>query len=184
VREKQHGKAFTEHEALHANKLLGLVHINVWGLAKTPSFGGEKYFVSFIADFFGKSSVYILKSKKECFSKFKYFQAVIENQTRDKIKILRKDNRGKFTSNEFQEFLKLHGMHHSTFMLYLPQQNGVVDQLHHTIVEGTISRRVVITPKVATRRSSWIARAPSRLVDFSCILAIDEPLKWQEALIK
>jgi transposase InsO family protein len=135
VREKQHRKAFTEHEALHANKLLGLVHINVWGLAKTPSFGGERYFVSFIADFFGKSFIYILKSKKECFSKFKDFQAVIENQTQEKIKILRRDNRGEFTSNEFQEFLKLHRIHHSTSMLYLPQQNGVVDLLHHTIVE-------------------------------------------------
>jgi hypothetical protein len=52
VRHKQHKKAFSEDEALHADKLLGLVHVDVWGLAKTPSFGGERYFVSFINDFF------------------------------------------------------------------------------------------------------------------------------------
>jgi hypothetical protein len=48
---------------------------------------------------------------------------------------------------------------------------------------AVISRRVVTTPKVATRRSSRIAKAPSKLVIFSCIVAIDEPLMWQEALI-
>jgi len=47
-----------------------------------------------------------------------------------------------------------------------------------------ISRRVVTTPKVATRRSSRIAKAPLKLVDFSCIVAIYEPLMWQEALIR
>jgi hypothetical protein len=36
-----------------------------------------------------------------------------------------------------------------------------------------ISRRVVTTPKVGTRRSSRIIRTPSRLVDFSCIITID-----------
>jgi len=79
VRQKQHGKAFSKDEALHANKLLGLVHTDVWRLAKTPSFGGERYLVSFPFEFFGKSFIYILKSKGECFSKFKDFQAFIEN---------------------------------------------------------------------------------------------------------
>jgi hypothetical protein len=44
VGKKQHWKAFLKDEELHADKLLGLVHTNVWGLAKTPSFGGERYF--------------------------------------------------------------------------------------------------------------------------------------------
>ncbi len=57
--------------------------------------------------FFGKSFIYILKSNGECFSKFKDFQAFIENQTGEKIKILN-DNEGEFTTNKFQELLKLH----------------------------------------------------------------------------
>jgi hypothetical protein len=63
VQEKQHWKAFSKDEALHANKLLGLVDTDVWGLAKTPSFGGERYFVCFTDNVFGKSFIYILKSK-------------------------------------------------------------------------------------------------------------------------
>jgi hypothetical protein len=49
---------------------------------------------------------------------------------------------------------------------------------------AVISKKVVITPKITTRRSSRIARAPSRLVDFACIVGIDKPLMWQEVLMK
>jgi hypothetical protein len=51
VQEKQHQKTFSKEEALHADKLLDLVHTDVWGLAKTPAFGGERYFVFFRNDF-------------------------------------------------------------------------------------------------------------------------------------
>jgi hypothetical protein len=112
VQEKQHQKAFLKDEALHVDKLLGLVHTNVWGLAKTPSFEGARYFVFFTYDFFHKSFIYILKTKGKCFSKFKDFQAFIENQTKEKMKILRNDNGREFTFNEFQKFLKLHGIQH------------------------------------------------------------------------
>jgi len=33
-------------------------------------------------------------------------------QTGRKLKVLRNDNGGKFTSKEFEEFLKAHGIHH------------------------------------------------------------------------
>jgi hypothetical protein len=80
VREKQHGKAFSKDKALHADKLLDLVHTDVWGLAKNPPFGGERSFVSFRDDFFGKSFIYILKSKEEHFSKFKDCQALLKTR--------------------------------------------------------------------------------------------------------
>jgi hypothetical protein len=38
---------------------------------------------------------------------------------------------------------------------------------------------LLLPPKVATRRSSKIARSPLGLVDFACI---NEPWMWQEAL--
>jgi hypothetical protein len=41
-----------------------------------------------------------------------------------------------------------------------------------------ISKKVVVAPKVATRRSSRIVEAPLGLVDFACVIAIDEPWMW------
>jgi hypothetical protein len=51
-----------------------------------------------------------LKNKGKCFSKFKDFQAFTENQIGEKTKILRNDNEREFASDEFHEFLKLHGI--------------------------------------------------------------------------
>jgi transposase InsO family protein len=44
-----------------------------------------------------------LKSKGEVFSKFKEFNTLIENISKNNIKVLRLDNGGEFTSDEFKE---------------------------------------------------------------------------------
>ncbi len=36
----------------------------------------------------------------------------VEAQTRRKLKVLKNNNDGKFTSKEFEEFLKVHGIEH------------------------------------------------------------------------
>jgi hypothetical protein len=46
--------------------------------------------------------VAFLKNNSETFENFKVFKALVENQTNLKIKCLRLDNRGEFTSNEFE----------------------------------------------------------------------------------
>ncbi len=101
VQGKQHRETFPKEGRSCVEKLLELIHTNVWGPTKTPSFGGAKYFVSFIDDYLRKSFIYILKSKGECFSKFQEFKALVEKQIRKKIKILRSYNKGKFTSQKF-----------------------------------------------------------------------------------
>jgi hypothetical protein len=42
--------------------------------------------------------IYFLKTKDEVFNKFKEFKALIENLSERKIKILRSDNGGEYTS--------------------------------------------------------------------------------------
>ena len=50
------------------------------------------YFVSFIDDFLRMTWVIIMKSKGEAFKNFKQWKALVEIQTRKKIKRLQKDN--------------------------------------------------------------------------------------------
>jgi transposase InsO family protein len=85
-------------------KLFELIHTNIWGLVKIPSFGTTRYFVFFTNDYSRISFIYTLKSKGKCFSKFQNFKALAEKQIGEKIKILRSDNGGEFTSQEFQAF--------------------------------------------------------------------------------
>jgi hypothetical protein len=51
---KQHIEPFPTSRASRASKLLGLVHFDVCGPTKIPSFGGAKYFLTFIDDFLEK----------------------------------------------------------------------------------------------------------------------------------
>ena len=44
-----------------------------------------------------------IKEKSESFMKLKAFKALVENEANHKIKCLRSDNGGEFTSNEFNE---------------------------------------------------------------------------------
>lgn len=72
----------------------------------TTSILGGMYYVSFIDDFSRKTWIYFLKTKDEAFCRFQELKSLVENQTRNKIKVLRSDNGGDYTSNNFKDFCK------------------------------------------------------------------------------
>jgi hypothetical protein len=81
-----------------AKGVLEIIQSDVCVPMPSSSISGYVYYVSFIDDYSRKTWVYLLKSKDEVFSKFKEFKALIENLFERKIKILRLDNGGEYTS--------------------------------------------------------------------------------------
>ena len=77
-------------------QILELIHNDVFGPVPVPSLGGSLYYVRFIDDFSRNIRLYFLKKKSQVFIKFKEYKALIENQTGNKIKVLRTDNGGEF----------------------------------------------------------------------------------------
>ena len=55
-----------------------------------------------------------MKHKSEVLEKFKEWEAAVTNQADCKIKTLRTDNGGEYTSTEFEDFLKEKGIRHET----------------------------------------------------------------------
>ena len=66
---------------------------------------------------------------------FKEFKALVENQTRKKIKIFRSDNGGEYISKEFIDFCKKESIKKETIVPYTLEQNGVVERKNRSTVE-------------------------------------------------
>jgi transposase InsO family protein len=108
-----------------AKGVLDIVHSYVCGPMSTTSLSEYVYYVSFIDDFSCKTWIFFLKAKSEAFSKFKEFKALVENIYENEIKILRSNNGGEFTSDEFEAFYIEVGIKREISAPYNPQQNGV-----------------------------------------------------------
>lgn len=85
-----------------SSRPLELVHTNLCGPTRTRSMRGEKYFMLFIDDYTRMTWVTFLKHKSEAFHRFKVFKKMVEKESDMKIKCLRSDQGGEYTSNEFE----------------------------------------------------------------------------------
>jgi hypothetical protein len=81
-------------------KPLELIHTYLRGTTRTKSTYGEHYFMLIVYDYTRLTWVFFLKEKSQAFEKLKTFKALVENKTDYKIKWLRSNNRGEFTSKE------------------------------------------------------------------------------------
>ena len=77
-----------------------------------------------------------MEKKDKVFERFKEFKALVENLSKKKIKILRSDNGGEFTSNEFNDFCKEFRIKRELTIPYNPQKNSVVKRNNRSIMEA------------------------------------------------
>ena len=114
---------------------LELVNSDVCGPLNSESLGGAKYFVTFIDAKTHFTWVYFLKSKDEVFSKFLEWKSLVERMSDYKLKTLRTDNGGEYTSGEFSKYLRIEGIRHELTVPKTPEQNGVAERFNRTLVE-------------------------------------------------
>ena len=60
---------------------------------------------------------------------FLEWKALMEKSTGQKLKVLCADNGGKYTSAEFQQYLKREGVRHELTVPKNREQNGVAEQI-------------------------------------------------------
>uniref|UniRef100_A0A2N9IKQ7 Integrase catalytic domain-containing protein n=1 Tax=Fagus sylvatica TaxID=28930 RepID=A0A2N9IKQ7_FAGSY len=113
-------------------------------LSTSPSFGGEKYFITFIDDFSRYGYVYLLHEKSQAINALKAYIAEVERQLDRKVKIIRSDRGGEYYGRydgirqcprPFAKFLEEHGICAQYTMLGTPQQNGVAERRNRTLME-------------------------------------------------
>eukprot|EP00253_Pinus_taeda_P003963 PITA_03963 len=103
------------------------------GPFRTRSPRGEEYVILFIDDFSRMVWLGLMKNNDEAFKKFKSFKDLFENESDYKVKCLRSDRGGEFTSNEFFYFCEEHGIRREFSIARTPQENGVVERMNRTV---------------------------------------------------
>jgi transposase InsO family protein len=112
---------------------LEIVHIDLVVPTTTKRLKVERYFMLLVDDYTRIIAVYFLKNKSEDFENFKIYKEMVENDMDSRIKCLRSDNGGEFTSQEFMDHCNSHGIKRQLFFARTPQQNGVVERKNMTV---------------------------------------------------
>jgi hypothetical protein len=136
---KQSRLSFPSGIAWRAKALLQLLHTDICGPLDPISFGGNKYFITFIDDFSRKSWAYFLKEKSSTLVVFKNFKALAEAESNCKLVTVKSDRGGEYTSNAFQDCCRENGIRHQLIVAYTPQQNGIAKRKNRTIFDMTRS---------------------------------------------
>jgi transposase InsO family protein len=126
------------HVRTHSSKeFLRYVHSDVWGPSSIALLSRKWYYVSFIDDYSRFTWVYFLRERSDVFETFKGWRAQVETQTGNKVKALnirvrylRSDNGGEYTSKEFGRYCKEKGILRHLTTVYTPQQNAIADRLN------------------------------------------------------
>nr|GFB77190.1 zinc finger, CCHC-type [Tanacetum cinerariifolium] len=100
---------------------------------------GKKFIFLLVDDCTRFMWAYFLTSKDQTFNTFKEFRQRIEMEMRMKLRMLRTDRGGEFTSNEFTKYCKENGIARQLTTPYSPQQNGVGERRNRTVLSTTRS---------------------------------------------
>ncbi|GJY78472.1 zinc finger, CCHC-type containing protein [Tanacetum coccineum] len=118
---------------------LDLVYGDLCGPISPATHSGKKLIFLLVDDCTRFMWAYFLTSKDQTFNTFKEFRQQIEMEMRMKLRMLRTDRGGEFTSNEFTKYCKNNGIARQLTAPYSPQQNGVVERRNRTVLSTTRS---------------------------------------------
>ncbi|KAG2963263.1 hypothetical protein PC120_g27553 [Phytophthora cactorum] len=133
---KQTRVSYMKSSPNRAKQVLEVIHSDVCGPMQTSTFSGKRYFVTFTDDKSHFCVVYLLRNKSEVADKFAEFVAMAETQTGKRVKTLRSDNGGEYTSGAMAKFCKDRGIEQKFTPPYTPQLNGVAERMNRTLVES------------------------------------------------
>ncbi|GAA0152486.1 hypothetical protein LIER_10958 [Lithospermum erythrorhizon] len=131
---RQTGSAIPKHSNSRASKILELIHSDIYGPINPTSSRRKKYFLCLIDYHKRKGWIYMLANKSETFECFKTFKDKVEKESGEQIRGLITDRGGEYTSGEFNEYCKYHGIKRQLTNAYTPQQHGVTERRNRAIM--------------------------------------------------
>jgi hypothetical protein len=112
-----------------------LLHMDIVGPSRVRSMGGKWYVLIIVDDYSRYSWVFFLESKDQVFEHYRLLALRLNNEHPNCLKAIHSDNGTEFRNASFDEFCLEHGIDQQFFTLCVSQQNGVIEQKNHTLVE-------------------------------------------------
>ena len=131
---KQRRLPFPEKARYRAQKPLELVHGDLCGPITPATPGGRRYILLLVDDYSRFMWVLLLASKDEAERAIVKQQAAAEVECGHKLRVLRTDRGGEFTSATFYKHCDEKGVQRHLTAPYSPQQNGVVERRNQTVL--------------------------------------------------
>lgn len=125
----------SEASMTRTSKPLELVHTDLCGPLTTASSSGSRYMLTITDDFSRYTWLFFLKKKSDTLSKFQQFKTMIELQGNFKLKTIRSDRGGEYTSSAFISFCETSGIVRQLTQAHTPHQNGVAERKNRSLME-------------------------------------------------
>ena len=119
-------------EGVRAKRVLEKVFSDITGPGDVQTPHSKLYILNLIDDYLQKAWIFTLKRKSEACEYFKEWKAQVEQETNQKVHILRTDNGGEYSSKDFESYLRKQGISHQVTAPYSSAQNGKAERLDHT----------------------------------------------------
>nr|GFA92141.1 zinc finger, CCHC-type [Tanacetum cinerariifolium] len=184
---KHSGTPFPNQAKFRSKNPLDLVYGDLCSPISPATHSGKKLIFLLVDDCTRFMWAYFMTLKDQALSTFKEFRQQIEMEMRMKLRMLRTDRGGEFTSNEFTKYCKKNGIARQLTAPYSPQQNGVVERRNRTMLSTTRSMM-----KAMKLPLTFWAKANTQEVETKTLLLMEEEhhnykeastdKKWIEAM--
>lgn len=133
-----------------SNKLVEVVHTDIYESFAASSFTKDEYFISFIDEFSHYQYIYLLHDKSQLVDALEVFVKEVKRQQDRKVKIIRSDRRdvyyGKYDETcqnrgPSTTFIQERGICAQYTMSNTLQQNGIVEHKNNTLMDIVRSMR-------------------------------------------
>lgn len=112
-----------------------LIHGDIWGPTRIPNITVLDGFLLLVDDHTRLCWTFLMKEKSETNHIFRHFHAMVQNQFKTNIQILKTDNARDFFNSNLGPYLKSHGIVQQSSCIDTPQQNGIVERKNRNILE-------------------------------------------------
>jgi transposase InsO family protein len=159
---KQVGVHHPHKNIMTTDRLLELLHMDLFGPIAYISIGGSKYCVVIVDDYSRFTWVFFLQEKPQTQETLKRFLRRAQNEFELRIKMIRSDNGTEFKNSQIEGFLVEEGIKHEFSSPYTPQQNGVVERKNKILLD--MARPCLMNTRLRTgfgRKQSTPLATPS-----------------------